>query len=386
MALQRPVLIELDEHGHPRREGAAESAYVLLHDAPRAGLEGKPRLMVSIRLKNVRGRDPVQGIFSNELSPVLTLEIPDAFQDDPKFLTFGQLSLLREHPERMNWIESQRRELSIEIARSIVVDDLAGSIASRGTFVLHDPEGRTLTVSCAGISAIPASPGHFALLLPNGRNEIEVHRTALAVPSRGSGSDVRLFASGATLAPALIDEMGVASVQFRLDLSTVRSVTQDGDAGGVLGQVALGGLLPAQSPLDQFRESPVAKLVPEALRLARERPQSSDAVVRIAAHLDADVADLGREITSKRHERLALAACCLIMVITGSVTALKFSLRLPLTVYLWSFFPALLGIITIAGGQQLTHGKGEWGLVLLWGGVAGLLAYTLVAYRGVARH
>jgi hypothetical protein len=53
---------------------------------------------------------------------------------------------------------------------------------------------------------------------------------------------------------------------------------------------------------------------------------------------------------------------------------------------LWSFFPALFSVITIAGGQQTTHKYGPWGLLLLWGGVAALALYTFAAFWSVRKH
>jgi hypothetical protein len=55
-------------------------------------------------------------------------------------------------------------------------------------------------------------------------------------------------------------------------------------------------------------------------------------------------------------------------------------------VYLWSFIPALAGVITITSGQQLTHDMGVPGLFVLWGGVGLLVVYTVVSYLHVARH
>ena len=95
---------------------------------------------------------------------------------------------------------------------------------------------------------------------------------------------------------------------------------------------------------------------------------------------------LQREITSKQNERWALASSCLIMVVTGAVTAVRLRESPPLAVYLWSFFPALGAVITVMGGQQLTHESGAAGLFLLWGGVAGLGAYTLLTFLGIRKH
>jgi hypothetical protein len=55
-------------------------------------------------------------------------------------------------------------------------------------------------------------------------------------------------------------------------------------------------------------------------------------------------------------------------------------------VYLWSFFPALIAVITISAGQQASHQSGLWGLGLLWSGVGVLVVYAGVAFWSVRRH
>jgi len=97
------------------------------------------------------------------------------------------------------------------------------------------------------------------------------------------------------------------------------------------------------------------------------------------------IEDLGREVLSKRHERYAMSASCLVMVLTGAVMALKLKDKMPLVVYLWSFFPALTTIIMIASGQSTIHKEGAVGIPVLWSGVVGLTAYTLLTLRNLAR-
>ena len=82
----------------------------------------------------------------------------------------------------------------------------------------------------------------------------------------------------------------------------------------------------------------------------------------------------------------AFSISCLVMVVAGALTAMKLATSLPLTVYLWSFFPALLAVITISAGQQTTHQAGAGGLVILWGGVALLVAYVVRAFLAVRQH
>jgi hypothetical protein len=55
-------------------------------------------------------------------------------------------------------------------------------------------------------------------------------------------------------------------------------------------------------------------------------------------------------------------------------------------VYLWTFVPAIVSLVTISGGQQMVRQAGTNGLVLMWAGVGGLTLYTLLVYRSLARH
>jgi lipopolysaccharide export LptBFGC system permease protein LptF len=96
--------------------------------------------------------------------------------------------------------------------------------------------------------------------------------------------------------------------------------------------------------------------------------------------------ELMREIASKQQERIAMSISCMVMVLSGSIVALRLGRGQPLTAYLWSFLPGVLAIVTISVGQQVGHGAGLIGFILLWAGVAGLALYAFIAYLGLIRH
>lgn len=135
-----------------------------------------------------------------------------------------------------------------------------------------------------------------------------------------------------------------------------------------------------------FVDESAANLIRAAEAQVQNRPEDGAALGPPLEDLKRRIAALQREVTSKIHERLAMAVSCLVMVLLGAVMALRLHDSLPLTIYLWAFFPALAAVVTVSAGQQLTHQQGAVGLLLLWGGVAALGAYTLVELRRLARH
>ena len=375
LVLKRAVLIETDETGKPIAEGTADLALVALSRVSGDGDHSRTRL--TVRMKNMVALREGKGLASNELTSAFSVDVPDAFEDDPKFLTHDELRGLRAAPERMNWIDRLRRDVALRLARAVVADELDRELRAKGRVSLKDPEGRVVEIEAAGVGEERAG-GESREISPGSGGRVIVTRQ----PGSGQADRIRFSAAAASLQPASRDEFSNDAVEFQLVMSDARSssVSPEGtvSAGGVYQTFALGGLIPANDPAARLVALPVATLVDEASK----QPDSQPA----AAELKSKVDRLGREITSKQHERMALALCCLVMVVTGSVTALRLSLRLPLTVYLWSFFPALVSIVTISGGQQLTHNDGDVGLFLLWGGVGMLGMYTLLSFRAVARH
>ena len=109
-------------------------------------------------------------------------------------------------------------------------------------------------------------------------------------------------------------------------------------------------------------------------------------ITRAASRLRERNDSLQREVTSKQHERLAYGFASLLTVFTGAVAALRRRYSLPLPVYLWSFLPALGAIITIGAGQGMAHKSGVPGLMLLWGGLIALAAFTWGEYTKLCRH
>ncbi len=164
-----------------------------------------------------------------------------------------------------------------------------------------------------------------------------------------------------------------------------RDTPVEAPRGSLLKPLTIGGLVIQDAPVAPLIAADTASLFAAAEERLKADPKD-DYVRGPRDELRKRVADLMREITSKEQERFASAAACLVMIMTGSVMAIKLRAKLPLEVYLWAFFPALATTITISAGQQMIHSKGWVGIPLMWAGVVALGVYTFVQYRRVARN
>lgn len=378
IVLKNAVLISTDKDFRPITEGTAELVAVGFYRMGEADASGS-RMRVVLRAKNMVGRERDRAIVRQELVQLPTFDVPSLLEDNPKFLTWGELRELRTKPEAMNFIERRRSLLALEIARADSLEGIKSSLTSRGVAEFTDSEGRLLSVRGTGV--VPDPEGGYRIVVPSG-SSVETRRAASA-----GGAALRMVSASARLIPTAPDELSTGAVQFKLELTrpeTYSGAGTDERAGGTLSQLVLAGL---RSRTDRG-ETLSSQSGAELLRTAAKGSWGPGAgsVQAAATDLRKKSDELSREVTSKQHERLAQSACCLIMVLTGAVVALRFSQRQPLTVYLWSFMPALVGLVSISGGQQLAHTVGPWGLALLWGGLAVLLAYTLLNFRVVARH
>ena len=59
---------------------------------------------------------------------------------------------------------------------------------------------------------------------------------------------------------------------------------------------------------------------------------------------------------------------------------------LPLSVYMWSFFPALFAVITISGGSNVAKDTVPMGVALSWFGVVVLMGVAGWGYTVLRRH
>jgi hypothetical protein len=336
--------------------------------------EGSTRVLV--KLENVAGVMPGKGLYRADQISDLTWTVPNAFRDNVKFLTYGEMSRLREHPERINWVEYRRQALGYTLAERRTFEMMVRDAREGRPIELVDARGKRVIVRAAAFTW----EGDRWVFHPMA-GEASV---ALRIEPAGGVRPVAVAAGSAALINEPTAEAAGQRLVMRVTLERLR--VREGQSPEVeLPAMVLGGLTYARSPLGDYADLPSRELLAAAGPWL-DRPEPDPVVAKAVRLLNECLVRLDRDITSKRNERMALMASCVLMILTGAVTAMGFSGRRPLAVYLLTFFPALACMVTISGGQQLTIAHGAAGLWLMWGGVAGLGAYLAVMFVRLARH
>lgn len=378
------VILKNDE---PTVEATAARAKVWLLPAEAgegdAGDSGG-RTMLVVQLEDVVGVREGGGVAASADSRFVQV-VPNTFNDKVKFLSWSELADVLENPERMNWVEPKRRALALTLAKKQGEERLAAGLRAEGRGLFIDERGHEVVVRAGGVrwegdKWVLSPPPGGALLASYTRG------------ARGAEAGQRMIATAqaAHLIPETTAEPVEQRVAHRLELvrARVRDEQSPGADAPERAVVAVGGLSIQGDGAGEYLAMGSRELL-EAARPWLER-STVDGEVRERVHgthgLAGALVRLDNSVLAKRHEFMALVASCFVMVICGAVTALKFSSKLPLTVYLFTIFPALASIVTISGGQQATVRQGATGLLLMWSGVAALSVYTLVIFMRLRRH
>lgn len=306
--------------------------------------------------------------------------VPSAFVEDPKYKTRGELLALRAHPESFGRIAGLRADVVRRLEERRAIEETNAALQRTGRARFVRPDGEVLELRAARLAF---DGPRWSVVAASGARPL-VQRTL------AGGSVITLEAQAAWLEPDAAEAPvagGRGSGTLRLVAQEARNMDRGVAAPTLTGGAARIGSLavPDAAPIPE--NEALDSLLARA-RATTTRPGATglEPLSEAARRLERRIADLQREITSKLHERAAYALASCLAVLAGAVTALRRQEALPLTVYLWSFFPALAAVITISAGQGLTHKSGDVGLLLLWGGVALLGLQIAWEYRRLARH
>ena len=385
------VAIEKDENGSVVSDSTARRATIGLYPGSAIGEEDVSLVGVA-RFEDGRHRRPDGSVFDGDLR-TRPFRIEDAFRNDPKFLTRGELNSLRTQPERMTFIKSRHDRLARRMATVEAVQRVRDGLSETGQIVLESP-GLTLYVfadKASGVDEIVIASRDKQADRPI---VIEAHRrgpdgAVIGVDRLTAETVTMRLVDAATGDEAEVSErLGNESLLWDLQLEDVqiRGSREGGAAVTERAERFFRGLSVRGDSLKAYARMGSLELLAEAdARIEAEVP-GAGSIKSARDYLAERIDQLNREITSKQHERVAMSISAMVMAVAGAVTALRMRHQLPLVVYLWSFLPALVAFILISTGQQKCHGDSELlGLPILWSGVVGLAAYAATGFTGLTR-
>lgn len=368
-------MIETDAEGNVARVASASRADMWFF--PSGQGEGQSRLHV--RLQRAVSLSPGQPAAKYQFDEKAEGDIPvPAFsRDRTKFRTFGELRELLSVPEGMDRVAMPKRELAMQLAERQALSMIGESLSSRGRVTMLDEGGREVVVRGSRLEWVKDG---WAVLAAKGGETVDVEMTREG--ASGGARRLVLRARSARLGVSVAPSGTRGGVELDLTLERVRTfAVGDAEVGGERASLPVTGLALAGLDEESFVSRGCEDLLAEA-----ERRAEDPGLAAAGAKLRAEIVRLRHDVRAKQQERWAMAASCLAMVLTGAVTAVRLSRSQPLTVYLWTFFPALGCLVTISGGQQTMRDGSMLGAVILWAGVLALLVYALVVYRRLARH
>jgi lipopolysaccharide export LptBFGC system permease protein LptF len=367
------MAIETDEQGLVQREVTAKSARVgFPHNSVIGDEQGETRTLMTIKLDDAIARERGKAEVRASTEPY-TIALPGGMDDDPKFLTSRELAALPANPDRLNIIDSRRQQLAYHMAERQCIATIDAALKASGSVRMQDATGRRYLIRAGGMEWSDENE-RWELRPAKAGGTIDVEQTS-AIAGESRRFSAKTGGMGSNLSSDAWDRSLTISLQLESALV---------EGGGTQPEWVFHSLLPTNNPLDQLIKLSSSELL---AKVQTDPLLSKDAfVARPAQDLEKRIRKLNREILSKRHERIAFSISCFIMVVAGALTAMRLATSIPLAVYLWSFFPALLAVITISAGQQTTHQAGAGGLILLWGGVAILVGYVATAFAAVRKH
>lgn len=372
LLLKGVVAVNTDDQGDVSREIAAERVEVWLQPGQ---VDQKSVTLVTMRLRNWFGKQRGENLmrFDQRVLQTQPIALPRAIPDRPKFLTTSQLGELRRNPDQYSDVARRRHDLAGAMVSHLAGRVVKGAFENEGRLRLADEDGGQLILRA---SDAMLEGDRWRLVAPEGAERIELDWTL-------TDGDFRRQTAARAWLQIKADSRGRETL-LTLELEDI--VTPQADSAH-RAELTRERLHLANDPAPDIYVMSSEDLLVDAERFI----DTSDAEVAASiASLRDELVDrmtlLDRRITGNLHERFALAAACFVMTLTGGVMALRLRDSLPLTVYTWSFFPALLAIVTISGGENVVEDNVPLGLVVIWGGLGLLMAYTAVVYFSLRRH
>ncbi|MEM1097843.1 MAG: LptF/LptG family permease [Planctomycetota bacterium] len=365
--LRGVAVAELGGDGMPEVEHTSRRAEIWVYRWP-----GQPGSNLLLRMGQTVTYDPKEGIYANvegfEYGP---FPIPNPFNDDIKFFSAAQLEQLQDEPERYD-----------QVRRSM--DALTNALATERLFqaIVDRPEGSTFEGPIPGeryVLRAPRPPVRGEALrfnAPTGNPIIvEQYNAFDDRPQRrflARRAFVRVQPSEVT--GRLVIDVELREVRVEPG-DTRQAVIERRDLTWPEPIFAAETDVPGYDELSALATSPVYA--------------SSLPVQQARNALSSEFIELDRRIRAQRHLRAASATGCTLLLLLGGVLSIHLRSQFPLVVFFLVFVMAILSIILVNTGENLTSDVRSplaVGMGVLWSGNVALAIVLGWMYCRVARH
>ena len=358
MVLDRVAVAKLDRSGRATMDMTAAAAVI---DVVRG--DDSTTLLVGTReavsySREADGTGMLRGTREGRLTH--GIDLPSIVQQRPSALTASQLRALKDHPRRYEPVDHAADVLSRAVQRRRLWAQLDGWLAMDEPLVLAAATGsRVFRVASSGIQ--------------DGKLQGPVQVT---LQRPGSTSDL-LLPQRARLVIDQSDDGRVESITLQMGVVTITSA--DG-MENVREELVVPGLL-----LSSLQDLPLLpRDVSSILEVADETPGAD--VERAAGRLQARMEAMRWQATSRILQRYAMSGSALLMVLLGSVLAIRLRDIPALSVYFWAFLPAVVDVLLIfTGGQMVRDGQMATGFGVMWGGNSLLVVLILFNWLQLRR-
>lgn len=315
------------------------------------------------------------------------LVVEDEIEQSPRFMDVNRLNEVYKAPETYSRV--QRR-----------IDDLRRWMTQRELFRIIDEQLRRTGMA------------RFTVAMLDRRNELVSSQAELRAGglAEEQGGAWRVLPEGGGRPPRLTITQGFTPT-LALESSEVRlrprirllpeEPTLDAEFADVT-QITLDAgparsrQFDRQTLLNLRIEAPIVRDLqdqPARQLVQTARAYGDDATLRrLDQAIGAEVVRLKRNVVARIHERTAMSVSCLVMMLLGSILAIALRSALPLTVYFWSFLPAILGLVVISSGADLVKDVDQFGgadvvgLAVMWSGNLVMAVLALGFLRKVKRN
>ncbi|MCP4011482.1 MAG: LptF/LptG family permease [Phycisphaeraceae bacterium] len=300
------------------------------------------------------------------------IDLGRGFRLGVKMLTLPEMYRVKAEPTRFPGLADSVGRLEDLLRRDATHRLLADALSAGESIGLRDVT-RDATWRIVSQEGVTFEDGIF---------EIEAPTVELVFPD---GRTARARGSGLRLEEAWRD----GEVVF--DAELLEPVVVDaGSAGGRVVPAKIRNLVVPAGRADFDEEATPAEIVASARGMDVASIASASLGSKfestLAAHERA-VQDLIWDIDGRHQQRLAQACMGPLLLILGSILAVRMRTSPPLTVYVFAFIPAILDIVLISGGEQALRREPDlWGYVLIWSGNLILGGTCLFAWSRLRRN